>query len=321
MDFTNTIKEAQELVLKNKAEWENRYQGYADKILANSEVIKSLRRSFHESPSLSCYITTSTAKQAKNSLSLDVRYLGQSVATLKIDNKNVAISTEGKEFKNKRDFDCEIELNETPWNDPEVRKFRKHFKNRLKIRNRGNNKGNEEHKIESLLLSEFSKHHSTSKQLLYIQPVKICGIRFPMPTPLSASDHNQLKYSGHYVGEIDILARTEIGKNAKLIVIEVKDENKPNEPPIDVLKQAIQYAVFIRELLRSNCGNSWYKIFGFSGEIPKKLTIRVACAMPDDNPDKSFERVKYPIGDDEIECHYIYFKYDGEKLSDFQSSL
>jgi hypothetical protein len=143
-----------------------------------------------------------------------------------------------------------------------------------------------------------------------------------MPTPISASNHKApLKYSKSKGGGIDILARTGRGPHATLTVIEVKDENTDKEPPEAALKQAIQYAVFIRELLRSDCGEAWYKIFGFTGGIPKNLKIRVACAMPDDNLDKSFAKKTCSIGSDTIECHYIYFKYDGKRLSDFQTSL
>jgi hypothetical protein len=147
-----------------------------------------------------------------------------------------------------------------------------------------------------------------------------------MPTPIGASDHKKLIYAKQYGGGIDIFARTKKGRATYLTVIEVKDEYNPKEPPKDALIQAIQYAVFIRELLRSDCGENWYKIFGFSGAIPKKLKLRAVCAMPlpDNNVvnvDKSFEKQTYQIGCDEIECHYIYFKYDGRQLYDFQTSL
>ena len=143
-----------------------------------------------------------------------------------------------------------------------------------------------------------------------------------MPTPISASNHKELKYADSKGGGIDIFARTGKGHGTYLTVIEVKDENNSKEPPKDALKQSIKYAVFIRELLRSDSGQDWYKIFGFRGKIPTQLTIRAACAMPDDdNIDVSFAKNIYPIGDDKIECHYIYFKYDGKQLNDFQTSL
>ena len=320
MNIIDVIKEAQDLLSKN-SEWKHRYKGYAENLIANVNVIKLNRNRFNEFPPLYFYISTTNAKSAKTKLLLDIRYRGQSVATLKANQNDITISSKKQDDKNLRDFNCNIKLNDISWQEKQVSEFRTFFKKRPNSRNNGNNKKNEEHNVENLLLSEFSKRNSKNKQIIGIQPLKICGNRFGMPTPLSASDHNKLSYSNQYGGGIDIFARTGKGRATYLTVIEVKDENNPKEPPKDALKQAIQYAVFIRELLRSDCGESWYKIFGFSGAIPKKLTLRAVCAMPDDNADKSFEKQTIQIGNDKIECHYIYFKYNGQQLSDFQTSL
>jgi hypothetical protein len=320
MNISNIIKETQDLLLDN-SEWENRYKCYADKILANINVVKLNRSKFYEFPPLYFYISTTNAKDSKTKLLLDVRYRGQSVATLKADKNDIVISTKDKEGTNLRDFNCSIKLNGIPWQDKQVIEFRKFFKNRTNSRNTGNNKKNDEHHVESLLLNEFSKPYSKGKQITEIKPIKIERIRFGMPTPISASNHKALKYSTHKGGGIDIFAKTGKGRATYLTVIEVKDENNYKEPPEDALKQAIQYAVFVRELLRSNCGQNWYKIFGFSGIIPKILTIRAVCAMPDDFLDKTFAKQTYQISGDKIECHYTYFKYDGNQLSNFQTSL
>jgi hypothetical protein len=321
MNIDAIIKEAQ-ILLSDNSEWEERYNVYAKNLLANIDIIKSNRSKFNEFPPLYFYISTTNAKNAKSKLIIDVRYRGQSVATLKANNNGITISTKEQKCKNLRDFGCDIELNDIAWQEIEVSKFRIFFRNRANSRNDNDkNKSNEEHNIENLLLSEFSKRKSNDKQITGIQPIKIGGIRFGMPTPLSASDHKVLKYAAQYGGGIDIFARTGKGRATNLTVIEVKDENVSNEPPEDALKQAIQYTVFIRELLRSNCGKDWYKLFGFTGAIPKNLKIRAVCAMPDDNADKSFAKQTYQIGDDKIECHYIYFKYDRKQLTGFQSSL
>lgn len=321
MNIENIIKETQELLVNN-SEWKNRYKGYADHLLANMDVIESNRSRFNEFPPLYFYISTSNAKNAKKKLLLDVRYRGQSIATLKANENNITISTKEQDDKNLRDFNCTIKLNDIPWQETQVSEFRRFFKNRDNSRNYDDkNKKNEEHNVENLLLSEFSKPISNNKQITGIQPVKICGNRFGMPTPISASDHKALKYANQYGGGIDIFARTGRGLATYLTVIEVKDENNSREPPEDALKQSIQYAVFIRELLRSDCSENWYKIFGFKSAIPKNLTIRAVCAMPNDNLDQSFAKQTYLIGVDKIECHYVYFKYDGKQLSDFQTSL
>lgn len=326
MNIADKIQETQDLLSTN-SEWKNRYKVYAENLIANIDVIKSNRNRFNEFPPLYFYISTTNAKNAKTKLLLDIRYRGQSVATLKVNQNDITISTKKQDDKNLRDFNCDIKLNDVSWREKQVSEFRKFFKYRDNSRNDNDkNKNNEEHNVESLLLSEFSKKKSNSKQIKGIQPVKMCGNRFGMPTPIGASDHNELKYAKQYGGGIDIFARTGKGRATYLTVIEVKDEYNPKEPPKDALIQAIQYAVFIRELLRSDCGENWYKIFGFSGAIPKKLKLRAVCAMPlpDNNVvnvDKSFEKQTYQIGCDEIECHYIYFKYDGRQLYDFQTSL
>jgi len=319
MSIVTIIKGVQGLLSLN-SEWKKRYNGYANKLLANINVIQSNRRKFNEFPPLAFYISTTSAKNAKSKLILDVRYRGQSVATLKANPNDITISTKQQHVNNLRDFNCDITLNDISWREAQVGEFRKFFKNRVNSRiNKG--KKNEEHNVENLLLSEFSKRIGKNKQITGIQPVKICGNRFGMPTPISASNHKALKYAKQHGGGIDVFARTGRGRATYLTVIEVKDENNSNEPPAMALEQAIKYAVFIRELLRSDSGKYWYKIFGFNRAIPEKLTIRAACAMPDDIIDKTFAKHTYPIGNDIIECHYIYFKYDGKQLSYFQTSL
>ena len=321
-ELENIIKETQGLLLENKTEWEPRYRGYAQALHTNEDSITLNRRKFYEFAPFRYYISTSTAKASKHNLKLDVRYRGQSVATMETTQNDVTISTEGKNQNNLDHFGCDIELNNAEWRGKEAKEFRSFFKNRDNSRN-STIKSNEEHYVESLLLSEFSKEGGINKQIRGIQPVKLCGVRFGMPTPLKACyQHKPAGYAKQYGGGIDILARTGGGRyDTHLTVIEVKDENKIGEPPKAALKQAIKYAVFIRELLRSDCGADWYNLFGFNGEIPNQLKIRVVCAMPDDVVDDSFANMTMPIGYDIIECHYIYFKYDGQQLSDFQTSL
>lgn len=245
MDIDNVIKEAQDLLSKN-SEWRNRYKGYAEAFIANEEVISSNKRRFNELSPLYFYISTTKIKEAKNNLLLDVRYRGRSVATLKVAQDSITLSTKDKNTNNKSVFECEFELDNVPWLDKKATAFKSFFINYTPSINKKGIDG--ECNLESLLLTEFS---GKGKQIKKIKPVRYQGIRFGMPTPLGASDHKKLKYSGFRGGEIDILARTGRGRATYLTVIEVKDENKQNEPPKDTLKQAIKYAVFIRELLRS----------------------------------------------------------------------
>ena len=209
-------------------------------------------------------------------------------------------------------------MSDTAWNGSEAAKFRSHFKNRKAPRNRG--KGNE-HRLESLWLTELSKRKD--KALPYVKPVMIGGVRFSMCTPLSASDHGKIQYSGPKGGGIDILTRTGTGGPATyLCILELKDENVPKEPPEDAMKQAVAYATFIRELLRSNAGAKWWKIFGFNRKLPDKLVLYSACMMPsNDLNDYSFKDMELSIEDDIIKLQYVYFKEAGNQIISVNTSL
>ena len=82
------------------------------------------------------------------------------MATLKANNNGIFISTKQQDVNNLRDFNCNIKLNDIAWQDKQVSEFRKFFKEKPYSRINGNNKKNEEHNVESLLLSEFSKRKS-----------------------------------------------------------------------------------------------------------------------------------------------------------------
>jgi len=307
-------------VLKEHPEWRERYAKYAAKIIENEPFIRTMRSRFREWSPLKLYFNVSSALLAKRRVFFSLRYLGQAVADLIGHEEKIMLSTKGYDEKNLRDFDCSIQLNNALWKEKSAGEFRSHFKNRPAIRNK-NQRNNDEHRIESLLLSEFSK--TKEKMIRNIRPVEIAGVRLQIPTPLKASAKGVVEYASNNGGGIDILARVGTsGHNTRLCVIELKDENTKKEPAEKVLAQALKYSVFIRELLRSDAGTEWYKLFGFSGNVPDKLVIYAVCAMPDINgADISFAGRGYDIEGDVIELHYLYFKETGNKLERVRSSL
>jgi hypothetical protein len=321
-EFYKVIEDTRKL-LQSNPEWQERYPKYAKEILNNIEHIKSVRNKFREWSPLKLYLNVSNAKNVVKAVKFELRYLGQTVADLHYikHNNELKLDTAKYNSENKRDFDCEIYLSQVKWDGIEAREFRRFFKNREPVRNIGKNKGNEEHRLESLFLSEFLK--LKDKILANIKPVTIANLRFPMPTPLSASNHKKIKYSGIHGGGIDILARTGTGGRAtNLCIIELKDENTPKEPPKEALKQAVTYATFIRELLRSESGLEWWRLFGFGGSIQKKLVLYAICMMPSNgNNDKSFEGVELNIEGDIIKLHYLYFTEEKNEISKVETSL
>lgn len=327
--FGLAIEDSKSLLNENK-EWVCRYAGYAKEIIANIDVIRDKKKIFHQWSPLYLYINVTKAKSTAPTFSL--RYLGQDVAFINISGNDVKLMDakhkgsdkhEKLQRQNERDFGCCTNFHDRKWRSSEAKELRKYFSNNP-ARGCENNKGNEEHRVESMLLTEFSKKRGKFKNanLHYIQPVKIAGIaRFQMPTPFGASG-SKVKYTKKG-GGIDILTRVGRGRRATLCIMEVKDEYTKLEPPEKAITQGLHYATFIRELLRSACGNDWWNIFGFGGSVRKKLTLYVCCVMPFNKAgasDRSFGGHQLSIGNDAIELHYIYFSEDGN-INSIETSL
>lgn len=316
-EFLGVIAETRKLLAENP-EWETRYKGYAEDIQINESYIEKVRSSFHEWAPLMLYMNVSNAKKAKQHLIFELRYLGQTVAQLRYKTA-LLLDTIGYDGLNQRDFGCTLSAHGVPWDSPTAAAFRAYFKTNPP-RSNISGKRNKEHRLESLLLSEFSK--AIDKPLPFIQPVKVAKLRFPMPTPISASDHNQVTYSCYNGGGIDLFARIGKGKGTSLSILELKDENIAKEPPKDALKQAIAYTVFIRELLRSDAGSDWWRLFGFGGSIPDKLKLIAACVMPTGQyDDESFAGMEMAVDEDIIRLNYIYFTEHQNAITDIRTSL
>ena len=302
----NMISHVQDL-LKQNTEWISRYAEYAVKINAKLGTIKGLKQKrFHEWAPLYLYMTVS---QAKSQMLFSLRYLGQDVAKLKVATDKITISTKGFDGKNERDFGCGVKLENSEWKSKDAANFRGHFSSHPE-RTDNAGKGNEEHRIESMFLTEFSKKSRKNKYLCNIQPVKIAGIaRFQMPTPISAAKIKKVEFAGAGGGGIDIISRIGTGKVTKLCTMELKDENKAKGAPLEAVQQGLAYATFIRELLRSNRGQVWWKIFGFSGKLPEQIELYVTCVMPSTkNNDIFFANKIIKIAKDSFHLHYIYFQ-------------
>ncbi|NLB54505.1 MAG: hypothetical protein GX811_01830, partial [Lentisphaerae bacterium] len=93
-------------------------------------------------------------------------------------------------------------------------------------------------------------------------------------------------------------------------------------PPKDALKQAIAYSTFTRELLRSECGQQRWELWGFNGELPKQLILYAACVMPSSScNDYSFNDMSLDINGDIIKLHYVYFVEENNRITKVETSL
>lgn len=325
IECKNTIAEVQKLLRENEEHWVKRFSKYATGIQNNEEEIRNKKRKkFNEWTPLYLYMNVS---QAKGPMEFGLRYLGQQVAKLKVKDGKTIISTEKFDFTNGRDFGCDVKLDGDKWASKNAATFRKHFSAKSP-RSLKSNKKNEEHRVEAALLTEFSKKSSHDKKLCNIQPVRIAKIaRFQMPTPIAASDPKKLSYSCKAsLGGIDILSRVGSRGRSNLCIMEVKDEYNSKEPPSMAIKQALAYATFIRELLRSEQGEKWWNIFGFK-KPRKQIKLFVACVMPvpaSGGPDISFGNTKISFDDDSTDCailHYMYFNESHNKITNISTSF
>lgn len=286
MNNKEIVNQTSCLLEENRKEWEDRYDRYAKEI--DLDQYADDRKKFRIPKPLNAYSSISRVeKLTKHTTSYDLRYQGQSIGEIIVKNGKVYLNTKGKEEKNSKYFQYSKPWNSDniEWDSTDAREFRKHFMSLDK-----SNAHSPEHKIEQFLLSEFSKEtRSHEKKLCSIQPVRLGGLFFQMPTPFTASDHSNgqinLKYVKEKGGGIDILARIkDKGNNPKLAVLELKDENKKSEPQKEVMWQALAYATFIAYLLRSKSGTFWWeKVFGFKkGFLPndKPIEIIAATIMP-----------------------------------------
>jgi hypothetical protein len=250
----------------------------------------------------------------------DLRFLGQSVATIKIKGDNVKITNKDqKAKKNDLAISTKTKWDEVPWQSNEAREFRALFKSLLNCEVRF-----KEHRVESILLKEFSRSRKRDKSIYNIQPVCIAaGAFFQMPTPIAASQEEPT-YSPSS-GHIDILSRVRHKDNkVRLCVMELKYKY---EQPTEVMKQAVAYATFIAQLLRSNSGQCWYELFGFTGSIPKDLLIDVAVVMPEPPPHVqggliSFGECIEVCSNTHLKLYSLYyFLEEKDKIPKFSGSL
>ncbi len=124
---TNGLKDVVEetqLLLKENSKWKELYAGYAKGIRSNRFLFRSIRSTFREWSPLKLYLTTTNAKSAKNSVTFELRYMGQTTAILKAHKNNQhIISTKGYDVTNQRDFECNIELENDDWHGEKARNF------------------------------------------------------------------------------------------------------------------------------------------------------------------------------------------------------
>jgi hypothetical protein len=301
MKMTNIeiIRETSKVLLKNKA-WEGIYERYAKEIIKNKKKYGSNSRLFQVNSPLLVYSSIGKVISNANTTAYDLRFAGQSVGLIEVNKKKEVRLTvsagQAKYAKEKFGFSESKELKRVDWtHDKDAISFRRFYLN--------NESTNEvvikspEHRIESELLKEFSKEtRKEDKHLCNIQPVRLGGKFFQLTTPLKGSTHvptlslteNEKGATG---GGIDILARIKHSAfKSRYAIIELKDENKDNEPQSETMQQALIYATFMAHLFRSKSGKYWWYLMknkpltddGFNNiNVPDHIDLDVITLMPE----------------------------------------
>jgi hypothetical protein len=286
--------------------------GWAEKLRDARESILSAKQRFHEWYPLKLYLSYTTATKSRIDFSL--RYLGQQVATLRVDaSGDVYINISPLTAAVNADL-CGINLiGKHPWRGAEAQQFRRHFQC-LDHSEYHSSVKSEEHYIESEFLRHMkdptgSKFNGT---LRGIQPVMLGGFPFQFPVPISGNTGVPKLTKGN----IDILARRGTGKGTKISVWELK---RP-KTTAHAISQAYIYSVTLLKMLRTRqSGDIWYRdIIGFGCKVPDKLAIEsvVAVSIADDRNRREFEdklrafkrENSLSIGNDTINLHIAHYR-------------
>ncbi len=295
-------------ILQEERSWVKFYTDYAGKLIKNRKEYSESRSKFREPRPLRAYLTIGIVKDNKKKF--DLRYLGQSVGCIVVKSDGgVCLEVSDTQAKNSQEyFGYKLgEIKGANWsNSLEAKEFRRFYREECEGTPR-----QKEHMVESALFSETGKRSSKNKTLCNITPVAYAGTRIHMKTAVSASASGKkgsatVSAAG---GEIDLLCRRSIkaGRGeSRLVVIEIKDENKKTESFDAAMKQAISYGVFIRELIHSEAGKYWMDLWGMKNQKHEGFRIDCVVAMPEGETKPSYKGECIKIGEnDYLELHYM----------------
>jgi hypothetical protein len=306
MLYGNLLEDVKRLWLEHQSELERRICGWVKDIEDNRSFISRARSAFREWEPFMVYINVTKAKKGGSAV-FSLRFNGQEVAQIKV-NKNLEVQLrvekETHAKRNSKYFGWKDKPFKAMWDSQEAKEFRDFFREIVKG-GRKTKTHSEEHKVETSLIREMKTNPSG------IQPVMFKGGPFQMPTPIAGN--TGIPHISKRGGNMDIVARRRT--NGSKIRISVWELKKPNIPRSDIdkaMKQAIIYAGTLRMMLRSRCGEGWYKLLGFNKSIPSRLEIEAVIALSSHdrvNCEKQIEKISKDMpldGDLIIPCAVFY---------------
>jgi hypothetical protein len=318
MLYGNLLEDVKRLWLEHQSELERRICGWVKDIEDNRSFISRARSAFREWEPFMVYINFTKAKKGGSAV-FSLRFNGQEVAQIKV-NKNLEVQLrvekETHAKRNSKYFGWKDKPFKAMWDSQEAKEFRDFFREIVKG-GRKTKTHSEEHKVETSLIREMKTNPSG------IQPVMFERCPFQMSTPIPGST-GKPKISKRGGGNMDIVARRrDRGSRIRISVWELKKPSISGSDIVKAMKQAIIYASTLRMMLRSRCGEDWYKLLGFNKSIPLHLKIEAVIALSShdrSNCEKQIENIReeLPLSIDEdsiIPC--IAFYDDTYDIEDF----
>ncbi len=308
-DFKTIVNETSKKLLDYNDDWSTTFNSYADAVRESmdekdynekGDEIKRAIKNMGITDEVQLYSSVSLTKKTSNRTAYyDLRFRGQHICRATVSNGEIRLHFSDKDQKNNELwFQIESEPNDTGTdiNSQESKDF---FEGLPKKGIGATN--SPEHKLESLILRKMAERNTRIKVKGFrnMRPVMLGAGFFQMPTPLKGSTHEPIISIREYKstkyetegnksatgGGIDILARvSHNGKKRRLAVIELKDENREEEPVEAAMTQGLIYATFLGHLLADdNSGEKWYNLFREQGNFKKlkgNIEILVIAMMP-----------------------------------------
>lgn len=281
MIYGNLPKDITRLWSEHRSETEDRICGWIKDIKENIGFISRARREFYKSKPLKVYINVTNAKK-RGSAVFSLRFKGQEVALIVV-NKNLDVQLRINEIHselNSQYFGWKGKPFRAKWDSQQARRFRGFFRE-ISEGKRMVKLHSPEHEVESHLLGEMKKKLKSKKfggKFSGIQPVMFRGCPFQVPTPISGN--TGIPYISKRGGNMDIVARRRVkGNKIRISDWELKKPGISGSDISKAMKQVIIYACTLRMMLRSRCAEDWYKLFGFTKGVPRRLEIEAVVAL------------------------------------------
>jgi hypothetical protein len=322
----NTLFESISVLLEdNQKDIDSMLAGWLYELTPCIKKVRSDKNLFHQWSPLRICISLVGVKTKKPIFS--VRFLGQEVGNIIVDNGTAMLCISSRHYKNNQSWfaqhhpkgigDFGLPPGKYEWKKVDAIKYRRDFKD---VKDNPYVKtGIPEHRIESAFIEEMESGRKSKFNGIVgpILPVKVANCPLQFPLPLSASKGYPVFQFGH----IDILARRGYPRSVKLSVWELKSPGMLSHG----VEQAYIYALTLRYILKSPHGKEWYKLCGFSSNVPAKLYIEAVVAITEDKKkafQKQYEHLvaenPLQIGGDQIS--FFVALYDGVtyKITSFE---